>query len=90
MVTVKIFGYLTAAMGMRDCTMSCGTVRDLLEELGEKIPSEARVHLQDPKNGQFRGFHLVINEKSWTLAAALDRELVPGDVVWIISPVAGG
>ncbi|MEW6522766.1 MAG: hypothetical protein AB1445_04195 [Bacillota bacterium] len=54
------------------------------------MPPELRHHVQDPVTGQLRGFYLVLNEKNLSLPHALDLQLAPGDILSVISPVAGG
>jgi molybdopterin converting factor small subunit len=90
MVGVRIFGYLASMVGRDAYAVAAGSVREALEDLVGRMPPELRHHVQDPATGAFGGFYLVLNEKNLTLPHALDLKLGPGDVLAVVSPVAGG
>ena len=76
MITVKLYGLLRLDSGIKEQTMSAGSVRDVLDGL-------ARMGI-DRK--ALSGCVILVNGKSGTKRTKLN----PGDVVQLLPPVAGG
>ena len=76
MITVKLYGLLRIDSGIRERNIEAGTIREVMEDL---------LHQGIPKK-DLESCIILINGK----AANKRSKLTPGDVVQMLSPVAGG
>ena len=89
-VEVKIHGYFSDWLGTTHLEVTGVTVGAVLDELVERLPPAYQHHLRHPLTGQWGSFFLVLNEENLQLPHALERQLVSGDTLHVIAPVAGG
>lgn len=78
MITVKLYGLLRLDSGIRELSLDAKTVPELYSRLLEKTDRISKKDLE--------GCVLLVNGK----AANRRRKLADGDVVQLLSPVAGG
>ena len=78
MITVKLYGLLRLDSGIRELSLDAKTVPELYSRLLEKT---SRISKKD-----LEGCVLLVNGK----AANRRTKLADGDVVQLLSPVAGG
>ena len=78
MITVKLYGLLRLASGIRELSLDVKTVPELYSRLLEKTDRISKKDLE--------GCVLLVNGK----AANRRTKLADGDVVQLLSPVAGG
>lgn len=76
MITVRLYGLLRLDSGIKSRELEADTVRDVLDYL----------HSQGISRQDLHGCVILINGKS----GSKRRKLQSGDVVQLISPVAGG
>ena len=76
MIRVKLYGLLRIDSGIKERTIEAGTVKDVLEDLASQGISQKDLN----------GCVILINGKS----AGRRSKLHDGDVVQLMSPVAGG
>lgn len=78
MITVKLYGLLRLDSGIRELSLDAKTVPELYSRLFEKTDRISKKDLE--------GCVLLVNGK----AASRRTKLADGDVVQLLSPVAGG
>ena len=76
MITVKLYGLLRIDSGIKECKIEAASVKDVLQDLMAQGISQA----------DLRGCIILINGKP----AKKRSSLHDGDVVQLMSPVAGG
>ena len=76
MITVKLYGLLRIDSGIRERRIEAASMQDVLEDLAQQGIS--------PK--QLKGCVMLVNGKT----ASKRSKLCSGDVVQLLSPVAGG
>ena len=90
---VSFYASLRQAVGQKsiEIPMSNGiTVRELVSEIIERIPSLER-ELIDDHGELFEHIHVVVNGRDVRhLEGGLDRELLPDDQVSVFPAVSGG
>lgn len=78
MITVKLYGLLRLDSGIRELSLDAKTVPELYSRLLEKTDRISKKDLE--------GYVLLVNGKT----ANRRTKLADGDVVQLLSPVAGG
>lgn len=76
MITVKLYGLLRIDSGIKERKMEAGSMKDVFRDLGEAGISQT----------ELAGCVILVNGK----AANKRSKLQDGDVVQLLSPVAGG
>lgn len=94
---IHVKGYLTLrqVMGEKsslEMALEGGTLRSLLQELGEQLGEEFRQAIFEPETGQLLDhIAVMVNGRHYAhLPGGLDSELKDGDAIAIFPPVAGG
>lgn len=92
-VVVELFGILARTGGTKKVSIEIiGTisVEQLLDELTKRLGEEFKKLLVDKESKRYVPLLLMINGKDAPWEATKNRQLVDGDRVTILPPIAGG
>jgi MoaD family protein len=92
-VVVELFGILARSAGTKEVSIEMTnslSVEQLLDELGKRFGDQFKRQLIDKASKQYVPLLLMINGKDAPWEETRRRQLVDGDKVTILPPIAGG
>ena len=73
---------LATALGERRVTTSAATVKEMLEEVGRRVPPS--------QQDEMKKAAILVNGRNINYLSGVDTRLAPDDVIWMVIPSAGG
>jgi len=88
-ITVQMYATLRERVGKRKVSIDADNVKDALEGLGKELGNEFREQLYE--KGEIKNYYiLLLNGQHIDIERLSQTKLSPGDILYILPPLAGG